>query len=482
MDAKQQPIDLDAERTFLGGLMLATEVNEDELRAVSLEDFSDPRHRLIYEAILKEYDGGGKDAPSLVVTSRLRSEGSLKTAGGAEYIESIVAGQMLPKGSAARAATIISERAQLRELIAAAQGIINAAVEKEVEVSDKIDAAEASILKIRNDRERGEGMLDMIGVLKSVTQAMADGTWGNERGLNSGFAKLDDLLGGFQPGHFVVLGARPGIGKTSLALTLAANVARLNDCGVGVFSLEMPSNELVERLLASMARVNILSLKKDPPNFKNDSGRFFDVMQRIGDAVSAMDNLSMHVDDTPALSLADVRHRARRLKTQVEQQSQGRRRLGVIVIDYLQLMRAGASANKNRSREQEVASISNGLKGLAKELKITILALSQLRRQVEQEGAVGDDGKAKGDRQPRLSDLRESGAIEQDADSVMVLHKRASSDDDEADVGDGSTIDLIVLKNRHGSQGAVSLSFHKEYTLFTPKAEPRHGEAEFHGA
>jgi replicative DNA helicase len=467
MEAGQQPVDLEAERTFLGGLMLATELNEDHLRTVQEDDFFDRRHRLIYKSIRDEAEGGGADAPSLVVIDRLRAQGALATAGGAEYIEQIVASQMIPKASVQHAGRIISEQAQLRQLIGAAQEIIQAAQEKEVEITTKLDMAEERILQIRNQRDGGRGMENMVEMMRTITSKMSEGTWGANRGLHTGFEKLDRYLGGLQPGHFVVIGARPGMGKTSLALTMAANVARLNDCAVGVFSLEMPSNELVERLLGSTAKVNMLALKRDPPSFDADPDRFFHVMNRIGDALAALDGTVMQVDDTPGLSLADVRHRARRLAAQVARQD-GDRKLGVIVIDYLQLMRASAGSAKNRSREQEVAEISNGLKGLAKELKITVIALSQLRRQVEQEGVVGEDGKAKGDREPRLSDLRESGAIEQDADSVLALHA-PPKDDDDADVEDASSVKLLVLKNRHGDRGAVMLDFRAQFTLFTPQ-------------
>jgi replicative DNA helicase len=473
MEAGQQPIDLEAERTFLGGLMLATELNEDHLRSVQPEDFYDRRHRLIFESICQESEGGGADAPSLVVIDRLRRQGALQTAGGAEYIEQIVAAQMIPKASIQRSGQIISEQAQLRQLIQAAQDIIQAAQEKEVEVGDKLDAAEQRIMKIRDRRDSGQGMIDMVDVMKDITSKMTEGTFGTKRGLVTGFERLDRYLGGLQPGHFVVLGARPGMGKTSLALTMAANVARLNDCAVGVFSLEMPAQELVERLLASTAKVNMLDLKRNMPTFETDPDRFFKVMERMGDAVAAMDNTIIHVDDQPGLTLADVRHRTRNLERQVKK-IDGQKKLGVIVIDYLQLMRASAGGSKNRSREQEVAEISKGLKGLAKELGITVIALSQLRRQVEQEGAVGEDGKSKGDREPRLSDLRESGAIEQDADSVLVLHKPSKTDeDDDESIDDASTVKLLVLKNRHGDRGAVMLDFRAQYTLFTPQAVRR---------
>ena len=453
--------------------MLATELNEDHLRSVQPEDFYDRRHRLIFESICQESEGGGADAPSLVVIDRLRRQGALQTAGGAEYIEQIVAAQMIPKASIQRSGQIISEQAQLRQLIQAAQDIIQAAQEKEVEVGDKLDAAEQRIMKIRDRRDSGQGMIDMVDVMKDITSKMTEGTFGTKRGLVTGFERLDRYLGGLQPGHFVVLGARPGMGKTSLALTMAANVARLNDCAVGVFSLEMPAQELVERLLASTAKVNMLDLKRNMPTFETDPDRFFKVMERMGDAVAAMDNTIIHVDDQPGLTLADVRHRTRNLERQVKK-IDGQKKLGVIVIDYLQLMRASAGGSKNRSREQEVAEISKGLKGLAKELGITVIALSQLRRQVEQEGAVGEDGKSKGDREPRLSDLRESGAIEQDADSVLVLHKPSKADeDDDESIDDASTVKLLVLKNRHGDRGAVMLDFRAQYTLFTPQAVRR---------
>ena len=191
MEAGQQPIDLDAERTFLGGLMLATELNEDHLRSVQPEDFFDRRHRLIFESICQESEGGGADAPSLVVIDRLRSQGALQTAGGAEYIEQIVASQMIPKASIQRAGLIVSEQAQLRQLIQAAQDIIQAAQEKEVEIGDKLDAAEQRIMKIRDRRESGKGMVDMVQVMKAITSKMSEGTWGHERGLITGFDRLD---------------------------------------------------------------------------------------------------------------------------------------------------------------------------------------------------------------------------------------------------------------------------------------------------
>ena len=276
------PADPFVERCYLGQMMIANELDEDELRAVSLEDFSDLRHRLIYEAILKEYDGGGTDAPSLVVTSRLRSEGSLNAAGGTEYIESLVVGQVLPNSSAARAATIISERARLRELVAMAQDIITAALEAEGEVSDKIAAAEASILRIRNDIGRDEGMLDMIGLIKSVTRSMLDGSWGVPRGLCTGYPTVDDAVGRFQPGELVLLSGSSGILPSQLGLSMAANVARLNDCSVAVFSQRHPVKQLVELVLSSEARVDLFRLRRNPPDYRADPQRFFDVMQTKG--------------------------------------------------------------------------------------------------------------------------------------------------------------------------------------------------------
>jgi replicative DNA helicase len=466
MQGETVPVDLEAEKTFLGGLMLAAEVNHDHLQVVQADDFFDRRHQLIYRAILEEVEAVGSEAPSLAVVDRLRRQGALNTAGGAAYIDEVVEAQVIPKGGLAKAGQIVAEQAQLRQLITVAQEIIVAAREKETDLEEKLDAAEQRVLEIRGRREKGAGMINMTELMRELTTKMSTGDWGQEHGLKSGISRLDRYLGGLQPGHLVILGARPGMGKTSLALSLAANAARLNNAGVAVFSLEMPAPELVERLLASTARINMLELKRNPPSFDSDPDRFFHVMNRIGDALAALDNTAIHVDDSPAISIGDLRHRVRQLAANLERQDPPRK-LGLVVIDYLQLMRS-TSVARNRSREQEVAEISKGLKGLAKEVGVCVMALSQLRRQVEQEGAVGDDGKNKGDREPRLSDLRESGSIEQDADSVLALHAAPPDPDaEEAGVEDAGTVKLLVLKNRHGDRGAVMLNFTKEYTLFT---------------
>ncbi|MAO84152.1 MAG: replicative DNA helicase [Myxococcota bacterium] len=467
------PYDLEAERALLGGLMLAYELDPEQIRHLEPDDFFAADNREIFRVIAEAIESGVDSIPSLAVVDRLRQSGALQAAGGAENVDRIVEEQMVPKAGIEEAADVVRRLSQLRQLITTAREIIETAQDKSVDLDSAVERAENAVLAIRERRSGENPMRSMVTISKNLAERMAKGDWGTDRGLRTGFERLDHQLGGFCPGHVIILAARPGGGKTSLALTMAARSAALNQCGVAFFSLEMPGEELVERLLASLARLNMHGLKREPPLPNKDPEQYYRVMSQLSDALAQLDQCTLEVDDSPGISLADLRQRVRRYKRNLAKEHPDRP-LGLIVIDYLQLMKApnlGSGAN----REQQVAYISKGLKALAKEEELCVLALAQLNRGVEKEGALSDDGKTKKKREPVLSDLRESGSIEQDADAVLAVH-HPDDDDDEADAnrapGDPNNAVLLLLKNRHGPRKRIKMNFFRPWTLFTEQVDP----------
>lgn len=467
------PYDLEAEKALLGGLMLAYDLDSDQIQDLAPGDFFAPEHQKIFEVIAAAIEAGEETVPSLAVVDRLRQAGSLQSIGGAETVDAIVDEQMVPKAGITEATTVIRRLSQLRQLIGTARDIIKTAQDESVALDDAVERAESAILSIRESRSSDFHLESMVQISRRIAERMSRGDWGTDRGLRTGFARLDNYLGGFCPGHVIILGARPGGGKTSLALTLAARAAALNQCGVAFFSLEMPGEELVERLIASLARLNMHGLKREPPLPNKDPENYYRVMSQLSDALAQLDQCVLDVDDSPGISLAELRHRARRYQRKLKKEHPDHP-LGLIVIDYLQLMKA-PNLSGNANREQQVAHISKGLKSLAKEMNLCILALAQLNRGVEKEGAVSEDGKTKKKREPVLSDLRESGSIEQDADAVLAIH-HPDEDDEEAEgvqgPGDPSTAMLLLLKNRHGPRKRIKMNFFKPFTLFTEQVDP----------
>jgi replicative DNA helicase len=439
--------DLMAERAVLGAVLAQNTILAAVAEVVHTDDFSSPAHAQIFAAMLA-LDGTQRPVDHLTLSEELKTRGQLATVGGPAYLMTL--DQVVPLASSAvDYARIVKDQSVRRRLAQVGRDIVDLASQDTGELEAILDEAERRVFQLA-ERKR-EGDLKPVRELMEQTLNLLDRMKMSSTGvtgLSTGFVDLDLQLTGLHPGELLVLAARPGVGKTSLAMNVAMHVALREERPVGIFSLEMPADQLLMRLLASAARVDMKKLRggrltpRDEEKFQEVAGSLF--------------NAPLYIDDTGALSPFDLRAKARRLK----QKNQG---LGLIVVDYLQLMH---QKGKVESRQLEVSEISRSLKALAKELDVPILALSQLNRKVEER---------KGGR-PMLSDLRESGAIEQDADVVMFIHR--DGDDDEDEGGPGASyggrgavpVELIVAKQRNGPTGTIDLVFLSEYTRFESRA------------
>jgi len=436
--------DLAAERAVLGAVLNDNSVIAAVAEVVHPDDFSSPGHVQIFSAMLG-LESSQRPVDHLTLSEELKRRGQLQTVGGPAYLMSL--DQVVPvPASAVTYAGIVKDQAVRRRLAEAGREIQEMATQEAGDLEAILDEAERRVFLLAERKREGdlkpvrelmERTLDLLDRMKLSSTGVT--------GLSTGFVDLDLQLTGFHRGELIVLAARPGVGKTSLAMNIALHVALKEALPVGIFSLEMPADQLLMRLLAASARVDMKRLRggrltaHDEEKFQEVAGSLF--------------NAPLFIDDTGALSPFDLRAKARRLKQKHAQ-------LGLLVVDYLQLMH---QKGKVESRQLEVSEISRSLKALAKELDCPVLALSQLNRKVEER---------KGGR-PMLSDLRESGAIEQDADVVMFIHR--DDDEDETDRGGyGSRgavpVELIVAKQRNGPTGTLDLIFLSEFTRFESRA------------
>src|SRR5215831_11336908 len=440
--------DVAAERAVLGAILSDNTVIASVAEIVQADDFAGPAHAQIFAAMLA-LDLQQRPVDHLTLSDELKIRGQLTGTGGPAYLMTL--DQMVPyAGNATQYAHIVKSEAMRRRLAAAGRDIQELASQETGEIDALIDEAERKVFQIA-ERQR-EGDLRPVGELMDATLELLDKlhhSTSGITGLPSGFLDLDLQLTGFHRGELLVLAARPGLGKTSMALNVAMHAALKEKKAVGIFSLEMPADQLLMRLLASSARVDMKKLRggrltaQDQETFQHAANDLFDA--------------PIYIDDSGTLSSFELRAKARRLK----QREPG---LGMIVVDYLQLMH---QKGKVENRQLEVSEISRSLKALAKELDLPILALSQLNRKVEER---------KGGR-PMLSDLRESGAIEQDADVVLFIHR--DDDGDDEDGGGGAPgygragavpVELIVAKQRNGPTGTIDLVFLSEFTRFESRA------------
>ena len=432
--------DLAAERAVLGAVLSDNTVIASIAEVIQPDDFANLAHAQIFSAMLS-LDLQQKPVDHLTVSDELKIRGQLTAAGGPAYLMTL--DQLVPyAGNATQYAQIVKNQAIRRRLATAGRDIQELASQETGEIDALIDEAERKVFQI-SERQR-EGDLKPVRELMERTLELLDNmnrSTSGITGLPSGFIDLDLQLTGFHKGELLVLAARPGLGKTSLALNVAMHVALKEDKAVGIFSLEMPADQLLMRLLASAARVDMKKLRggrltaKDQEQFQKVAADLF--------------NAPMYIDDTGTLSSFELRAKARRLK-------QKDPRLGLVIVDYLQLMH---QKGRVENRQLEVSEISRSLKALAKELDIPVLALSQLNRKIEERRG----GK------PMLSDLRESGAIEQDADVVMFIHR--DDDGDTRPVDTAMEVELIVAKQRNGPIGSIDLVFLSEYTRFESRAK-----------
>jgi replicative DNA helicase len=403
------------------------------------DDFYKESHEKIYEAIIELYQAQ-EPLDILNVSSKLKEMKVLKDVGGKAYLTELV--NAVPSSSnIVSYANMVKKKATLRNLIEAASEIVEMGFEEIEPVDAIMDKAEQRLFAV-GQRTVKQEFAPINRLLESaftrIDEMHKDS--GKFRGVPTGFPDLDGILSGLQKSDLVILAARPSIGKTSFALDLARNAAVKSKVAVGVFSLEMSSDQLVDRMLAAQAKVNLWGLRTG--NLDSDSED--DDFQKIGDAMGVLSEAPIYIDDSATANIMEMRTMARRL--------QAEHGLDLLIIDYLQLME-GRGNRSNENRVQEISEISRGLKTLAKELNVPVIALSQLSRAVE----------ARSPQIPKLSDLRESGSIEQDADVVMFLYRE---DRENPETENKNIIDVIIAKHRNGPIGKVSLYFDEENTSF----------------
>ncbi|HQJ33841.1 MAG TPA: replicative DNA helicase [Rhodoglobus sp.] len=427
------PHDLLAEQSAIGGMLLSKDAVADVIETVRGMDFYIPKHETIFEAVMNLYSHG-EPTDVIAVTDELTKTGELTRAGGAEYLHTLTA--LVPTAAnAGFYASIVAEKAVLRRLVEAGTRIVQMGYASEGEVVDLVNNAQAEIYAVTGGVESE----DFVPLTEAVTTAIdeietAMGRDGKMVGVPTGFAELDDLTNGLHPGQLIILAARPALGKSTLGLDFARSAAIKNDMPTIIFSLEMGRSEIAMRLLSAEASVPLQHMRKGTVH-TNDWTTIASTRGRINDA-------PLYIDDSPNMTLVEIRAKCRRLKQRVG--------LKMVIIDYLQLM---TSAKKVESRQQEVSEFSRALKLLAKELSVPVIAISQLNRGPEQ----------RADKKPALSDLRESGSLEQDADMVILLHRESAY---EAENPSAGTADFIVAKHRNGPTRTITVGFHGHFSRF----------------
>ncbi|PIM70563.1 replicative DNA helicase [Streptomyces sp. JV178] len=432
------PQDLDAEQSVLGGMLLSKDAIADVVEILKGADFYKPAHETIYQAILDVY-AKGEPADPITIAAELTKRGEITKVGGASYLHTLV--QTVPTAANAEYyAEIVHERAVLRRLVEAGTRITQMGYAADDDVDEIVNRAQAEIFAVTEQRTTEdylplgdimEGALDEIEAIGSRSGEMT--------GVPTGFTDLDQLTNGLHPGQMIIIAARPAMGKSTLALDFARAASIKNNLPSVIFSLEMGRNEIAMRLLSAEARVALHHMR---------SGTMTDedwtrLARRMPDVSAA----PLYIDDSPNLSMMEIRAKCRRLKQ--------RNDLKLVIIDYLQLMQSG---KRSESRQQEVSDMSRNLKLLAKELELPVIALSQLNRGPEQ----------RTDKKPMVSDLRESGSIEQDADMVILLHREDAYEKESPRAGEA---DIIVGKHRNGPTATITVAFQGHYSRFVDMAQ-----------
>ena len=433
---KMPPHSLSAEQAVLGGLMLDNEAWDKVADRVTDEDFYRRDHRLIFRA-LRDLAAGNKPLDVVTVSQSLKNNQQLDEAGGMAYLGELA--QNTPSAANIQAyADIVREHSILRQMVRVGTDIANAAYQPEGrDAGELLDFAEQQVFRIAEQGREGRKGFQPIKDLLTRAVDRIDQLFQLDdpiTGIPSGFHDFDDKTAGLQPSDLVIVAGRPSMGKTTFAMNLAEHAAIKNRSPVAVFSMEMPGEQLAMRMMSSLGRID---------QHKVRTGKLDDDdWPRLTSAVSILAEAPLFIDDTPALTPTELRARARRLKREHD--------LGMIVIDYLQLMQSpGAGDN----RAQEISDISRSLKALAKELNVPVIALSQLNRSLEQ----------RPNKRPVMSDLRESGAIEQDADMIVFIYRDEVYNEDSPDKG---TAEIIIGKQRNGPIGTSRLTFLGQYTRF----------------
>ena len=448
---KIPPQNIDAERALLGSVMTRPDVIYDVVDIVSGKSFYSDRHKIIYETMLELFS---KNQPIdlLSMASRPKEKELLERAGGNLYLTELL-GSVPSAANAKHYAEIVQRKFMMRQLIMAAENITSLGYDEAQDMAEVLDRAEKQIFEVSNSSFTHK-FIELKEALGEAWERLdrLHKSKDNLRGLPTGFPELDNKLSGLQKSDLIILAARPSMGKTALALDIARQTAVNHQNTVGVFSLEMSSQQLVDRMLASEARVDAWKLRTGRLSVETE-------FEQIRDSLDRLSKAPIFIDDQPGSNILKMRSVARRLKSE--------KKLSLIIVDYLQLM-IPTNARANDNMVQQVTEISRSLKTLARELDIPVLALSQLSRAVEQRGG-----------KPRLSDLRDSGSIEQDADLVMFIH---SNEDDIRDengkMKEVQRKELIIAKHRNGPLGTATLDFHTRFNTFVEIDYSNYGKAE----
>ena len=436
------PQNLEAEMALLGSILVDREMMATVAEIIEPPDFYAAMHETIYAALLALYERG-QPLDKITLSEELKRRGQLERVGGLAYLTSLM--DTVPTAASSEYyANIVREKSDLRRLIHAGTQIARIGYEGEEDVEGSIDSSEQIVYEVGRRKNRGRFTMvaEMLKeVFDNLDRLYQQG--GDRTGITSGFRDLDQFTAGFQPGSLNIFAARPGMGKTSLALSMAEAAARIDQKPIAFFSLEMTNDELVQRLLASTGQLDSQKLKRG--SIQPDEWAI------LSEAMSRLSKLPLYLDDSSSTTVTEIRSRARRLKASSND-------LGAIFIDYLQLIRP-AQASKNANRNEDVSEICRQLKATAKDLQVPIIALAQLNRAVE----------ARNDKRPMLSDIRDSGSIEQEADVVAFIY-REHYYSPEKEENPGLT-ELNIAKNRSGRTGTIKLMFQPEFTKFVAYAD-----------
>ncbi|MEH7451402.1 replicative DNA helicase [Gottfriedia acidiceleris] len=434
LNDRTPPQNIEAEQAVLGAILLDSEALISTSERLLPEDFYRAAHQKIFEAMLK-IASRNEPLDVITLTSELANQGVLEEVGGVSYLNDMLAS--VPTASNVEYyAKSVEEKSTLRRLIRTATNIVTESYAPDTPVDVVLNEAEKSILKVaqRTNVSGFQSIKDVVFTTFSKIETLFNQR-GDITGVPTGFTDLDRMTAGFQPNDLIIVAARPSVGKTAFALNIAQNVATKTDENVAIFSLEMGADQLVMRMLCAEGNINAQALRTG--NLEQED------WNKLTMAASSLAGTGIYIDDTPGIRVNDIRAKCRRLK-----QEHG---LGMILIDYMQLIQGNGKSGENR--QQEVSEISRSLKGLARELKVPLIALSQLSRSVE----------SRQDKRPMMSDIRESGSIEQDADIVAFLYRDDYYDKESENK---NIIEIIIAKQRNGPVGTVSLAFVKEYNKF----------------
>ena len=433
---KVPPQSLDSEMALLGSILLKPDTVNEIIEFISADKFYSDRHKKIYEVMLELFS---KSTPIdlISISSRLKEMKLLEQVGGKSYLSELV--ESVPSAAnIVHYAEIVSKKSLLRNLINVSEEITGLGYDESQDIEEIMDLAERKIFSI-TDQPGQKSFIELKDGLHEAYERLdkLHKNKGEMRGVPTGFAGMDAKLAGFQKSDLIILAARPSVGKTTLALDIARNTAIRHKTPVAIFSLEMSSQQLIDRMLAAESQVDAWKLRTGNLTNEDDFGR-------IRDSLSVLSDAPIYVDDKPGNNIVSMRSTARRLKAE--------KGLGLIIVDYLQLMNPTASKNSDNV-VQQVTEISRSLKGLARELDVPVIALSQLSRAVEQRGG-----------KPRLSDLRDSGSIEQDADVVLFIHRE---DRYREESEKNNIAEIMIEKHRNGPTGQVELYFDEKKSTFT---------------